>query len=85
MAPGRLGSDPAIGASTGGVGIDNGFFVVGAEIYGPPGSFKGPITGRARIGITPRGGGGASGAGGARGGTIPATEDFEDPLPREGS
>ena len=84
MAPGRLGSDATTGASSGRVGMGSASSIVGTGI-GTLGSSKGPITGRARTGSTPRGGGGGSGAGGASSGTILATGDIENPSPREGS
>ena len=88
VAPGRLGSDPVIGLNPVGVGIESASLIVGTKIDGTLGSSKGPITGRSWIGSTPKGGGGASGAGGAgeaKGRTILAIGDFENPLPREGS
>ena len=84
VAPGRLGPDPAIGPSPGGVGTRSASLRVGNEIDETPGSSKGPIPGIARTGSTPRGGSGANGAGGARGRTVPATRDIENPLSREG-
>ena len=91
MASARLGHGSAIGPASGGVGAGSESLIVGNERGGMSGSSKDPTPGNARTVSTPRGGSGAKGPGGAgelagaRGTTVPATGDFENVLPREGS
>ena len=76
VALGRLRSDPATESSLVGVDMRSPSCIVGTEIDGLLGSFKGSITGKTRTGSSPKGAGGESGAGGANGGAIPAIEDL---------